>query len=190
METGPYLYLCRARFLRQVQFYLAVCFFVVNLKNVGDTFLVLERARTTIPDCLLKSIPFRNISTSTGLEAQSVVYVDWGLHNQLHALAPKGTAATDARLLAGFPKPGKGNQERQSAKLNSIFPEGKSLVLTFALSKETFFETRQNFLAALASHPELKSRLLKEFWYAGEKIYELYEIDRPPGRVALALVAP
>ena len=34
----------------------------------------------------------------------------------------------------------------------------------------------------MASHPELKSRLLKEFWYGGEKIYEVYEIDRssPP----------
>jgi len=32
----------------------------------------------------------------------------------------------------------------------------------------------------LAKHPELKSTLLKEFWYAGDKIYEVYEIDRPP----------
>jgi hypothetical protein len=44
----------------------------------------------------------------------------------------------------------------------------------------TFPERRQNFLAALASHPELKGRLIKEFWYAGEKIYEVYEIDRSP----------
>jgi hypothetical protein len=72
------------------------------------------------------------------------------------------------------------NQQTQSATLDYIFPEGKSLVLTFAASKETFPETRRNFLAALASHPELKPRLLKEFWYAGEKIYEVYEIDRSP----------
>jgi hypothetical protein len=63
-------------------------------------------------------------------------------------------------------------------------------VLTLAASKETFPETGQNFLAALASHPELKSRLLKEFWYAGEKIYEFYEIDRSPRRIAIRHVAP
>ena len=50
--------------------------------------------------------------------------------------------------------------------------------------------SRQNFLAALASHPELKGRLLKEFWYAGEKIYEVYEIDRPPRGTAIRHVAP
>ena len=62
------------------------------------------------------------------------------------------------------------DQEKQSAVLNQIFPEGKSLGLTFAASKETFPETRRNFVAVLASHPELKGRLVKEFWYAGEKI--------------------
>jgi hypothetical protein len=88
-----------------------------------------------------------------------------------------------------FKELGKENQETQSAKLNFIFPEGKSLALTFAASKETFPETRQNFLAALANHPELKSRLLK-FWYAGEKIYEVYEIDRSPRGTAIRHVAP
>ena len=75
---------------------------------------------------------------------------------------------------------GEKDQDKQTATLNYFFPEGKTLVLTFAASKETFPETRRNFLAALASHPELKGRLLKEFWYAGEKIYEVYEIDRSP----------
>jgi hypothetical protein len=124
------------------------------------------------------------------LKRQSVISVDWGLHNQSHALAPKELQFRMHDYWPTFKELGKENQERQSAKLNSIFPEGKSLALTFAASKETFPETRQNFLAALANHPELKSRLLKEFRYAGDKIHELYEIDRPPGRVALALVAP
>ncbi|SRR6266481_7035031 len=70
-----------------------------------------------------------------------------------------------------------------------VFPEGKSLALTLAVKKETFRETRRNFLAVLASHPELKWRLLKEFWYAGEKVYELYEVDRPR-RTELRDVAP
>jgi hypothetical protein len=125
-----------------------------------------------------------------GLEAQSVISVDWRLHNQVHALAPRELQLRLHDYWPFFQKLGNGNQERQSARLNFIFPEGKSFALTFAASKETFPETRQNFLAALASHPELRSRLLKEFWYAGEKIYELYEIDRPPGRVAIAPVAP
>jgi hypothetical protein len=44
----------------------------------------------------------------------------------------------------------------------------------------------------LARPPELKSRLLKEFWYEGEKIYEMYEIDRssPPIRNAQVLNSP
>jgi hypothetical protein len=63
-------------------------------------------------------------------------------------------------------------------------------VLTFAASKETFPETRRNFLAALASHPELNSRLLKEFRYGGENMYEVYEIDRQPGFLAIYRAAP
>jgi hypothetical protein len=89
-----------------------------------------------------------------------------------------------------FKQLGDKDQTNRSAALNHIFPEGKSFALTFAASKETFPETRRNFLAALANHPELKSRLLKEFWYAGEKIYELYEIDRSPRRIAIRHVAP
>ena len=45
-------------------------------------------------------------------------------------------------------------------------------MLTFAASKESFPEARKNFLASLAGHSELKSRLAKEFWFGGEKIYE------------------
>ena len=33
-------------------------------------------------------------------------------------------------------------------------------------------------VASVASHQELKSRLAKEFWFGGEKIYELYEVVR------------
>ena len=106
-----------------------------------------------------------------GLEAQSVVCVGWGLHNQLHAVAPKELQLRMHDYWRAFQKLGNGTQERQSAELNFIFPEGKSLALTLAASKETFPETGQNFLAPLANHPELKSRFLKEFWYAGEKYY-------------------
>ena len=69
-------------------------------------------------------------------------------------------------------------QEDQRATLRRVFPEGTNFVLTFAASKETFPETRKNFLASLAAHPELKARLANEFWFGGEKIYELYEVVR------------
>jgi hypothetical protein len=114
-----------------------------------------------------------------GLEAQSVVSVDWGLHNQLHALAPKKLRRRMHDDWPTFKIVVNQDQEKQSAVLKHTFPAGKSLALTFAASKETFPETRRNFLAVLASHPELKLRLVKEFWYGGEKIYEVYEVDRP-----------
>jgi len=77
-----------------------------------------------------------------------------------------------------FKNLGNQNREKQNATLNYLFPEGKSLVLTFSVSKETFLETRRNFLASVTSDPVLKSRLVKEFWFGGEKIYELYEVVR------------
>src|SRR5262249_41528204 len=82
------------------------------------------------------------------LEAQSVTSVDWGLHNQLHSLAPKKLRRRMHDYWPTFKELANKNQEEQSAVLNQIFPEGKSLVLTFAASKETFPETRRNFLAA------------------------------------------
>ena len=113
-----------------------------------------------------------------GLGVQSVVSVDWGLHNQLHSLAPRDLQRRMRDDWPTFLNLGKEGQERQTADLSFIFPEGKSLALTFAATKETFPETRRNFLAALATHPELKSRLVKDFSSAGERIYEVYEIDR------------
>jgi hypothetical protein len=168
----------------------AVCVFVVNLHNVGG---YLSRFRTGShynPRWSPEIYSLSQYINEHGLEAQSVISVDWGLHNQLHALAPRKLQRRMRDYWAAFQNLGKENPESQSAKLNFIFPEGKSLVLTFAASKETFPETRRNFLSALASHPELKSRLLKEFWYGGEKIYEIYEIDRSPAHPAIRHVAP
>src|SRR5438128_3437457 len=115
-----------------------------------------------------------------GFEAKSVICVDWGMHNQLHALAPKKLRRRMHDFWPPFKELGNKNWEKQSAVVNHIFPKGKSLVLTFAASKETFPETRRNFLDSLSTHPELKSHLVKEFRFAREKIYELYEIFRPP----------
>src|SRR4029077_18726012 len=167
----------------------AVCVFAVNLQN---TWGYLYRFRTSShynPRWSPEIYSLSEYINEHGLEAQSVISVDWGLHNELHALAPRKLQRRMHDYWGVFQNLEKENQERQSAKLNVIFPEGKSLALAFTASKETFPETRQNFLAALASHPELKSRLLKEFSYADEKIYEVYEIDRSR-RMAIRHVVP
>jgi hypothetical protein len=156
----------------------AACVFLVNLINVGAYLSRLQPSSHYNPRWSPEIYSLSKYINEYGLKAQTVTSVDWGLHNQLHALAPRELQRRMRDYWPVFQNLGKESQERQSADLNLIFPEGKSLVLTFAASKETFPETRQNFLAALASHPELKSRLLKEFWYGSEKIYQVYEVDR------------
>ena len=71
--------------------------------------------------------------------------------------------------------------QQRSIIARNFFPKGKNFVLTFAASKGTFQETRENLLALLSAHPELSSRLVKEFSFGGEKIYELYEVTRGSG---------
>jgi hypothetical protein len=113
-----------------------------------------------------------------GFEANRIISADWGLHNQLHALAPKALRRRMRDLWPTFRRLGQKTQQEQSKTLRTIFPEGTNFVLTFAASKETFPEARQNFLASFAAHPELKSRLAKQFWFGGDNIYELYEVIR------------
>jgi hypothetical protein len=62
-----------------------------------------------------------------GLEAQSLVYVDWGLHNQLHALASKELQLRMHDYWPTFKELGKENQERQSAALNLSFLKVRAL---------------------------------------------------------------
>jgi hypothetical protein len=113
-----------------------------------------------------------------GLEAKTIICVDWGLYTQLRALAPKNVQGRMYDDWVQFKELEKKTQPEQSATLRFIFPEDKTFALTFAAPKESSPETRQNFLASVALHPELKSRLTKEFWFGGEKIYELYEVVR------------
>src|SRR5205807_6191028 len=108
------------------------------------------------------------------------IRVGWGTQEPHRGLGPKGLQPRMDDFRTVFRGPGNKDWQKQSAVLNHIFPKGKSLALTFAASKETFPETRRNFLDSLSTHPELKSHLVKEFWFAGEKIYELYEIFRSP----------
>jgi hypothetical protein len=158
---------------------LATAVFVVNLHNTMECLSRFKANASYNPRWSPEIYSLSQYLNQHGLEVQSVVSIDWGLHNQLHALAPKKLRRRMHDDWPTFKTVQNQDQAKQSAVLKHIFPAGKSLALTFAASKETFPETRRNFLAVLASHPELKWRLLKEFWYGGEKIYEVYEVDRP-----------
>jgi hypothetical protein len=156
----------------------AICIFVVNSHN---TARYLYRFRTNLHYNARWSPEIYSLSkyvNEHGFEAKRIISADWGLHNQLHALAPKRLRQRMRDLWPIFKQLDQKTQQDQSTMLRRIFPEGTNFVLTFAASKETFPETRQNFLASLATHRELKSRLANEFWFGGEKIYELYEVTR------------
>jgi dolichyl-phosphate-mannose-protein mannosyltransferase len=168
----------------------AALVFLINAQNLGAFLSRLRTDSHYSPRWSPEIYALSHYINEHRSEVKSVISVDWGLHNQLHALAPRELQQRMHDDWPTFLNLGKENQERQTAGLNRIFPEGKSFALTFAASKETFPETRKNFLAALASDSELKSRLLKQFWYAGEEIYEVYEIDRLPRQAAFSHSAP
>jgi len=158
----------------------AVFVFAVNVHN---TTVYLSHFRTNShynPRWSPEIYSLSDYISEHGFEAKSVICVDWGLHNQLHALAPKKLRRRMHDYWPAFKELENRNREKQTATLHYFFPVGKSFVVTFAASKETFPETRRNFLASVASDPALKSRLVKEFWFGGEKIYELYEVVRWP----------
>ena len=157
----------------------AVFVFAVNVHN---TTVYLSHFRTNShysPRWSPEIYSLSHYINEHGFEAKRVICVDWGLHNQLHALAPMELRRRMRDCWPIFKELDKKNEEKQTATLNHIFPVGKSLVVTF-VSKETFPETQRNFFASLATHPELESRLAKEFWFGGEKIYELYDVVRRP----------
>jgi 4-amino-4-deoxy-L-arabinose transferase-like glycosyltransferase len=160
----------------------ATCIFFVNIHN---TISYLSHFRNNPHYTSVWSPEIYSLShyvNEHGFQARSIICVDWGLHTQFHALAPKKLRWRIHDYWPIFQTLSQKDKESQTAALNYIFPEGKSLAVTFAPSKEMFPDTRRNFLAALAAQPELKSRLVKEFWFGGEKIYEVYEIVRaPPG---------
>ena len=166
-----------SRFATLLLFFAAACVFMVNVHNTG---WYLSRLRTDSQYNPRWSPAIYSLSryiNEHGFETQSIVSVDWGLHNPLHALAPRKLRRKMQDRWSAFQTLAQKDQGTQTSILNHIFPKGKTLALTFAASKETFPDTRRNFLTVLASHPELKSRLVKEFWYGGDKIYEVYEID-------------
>jgi dolichyl-phosphate-mannose-protein mannosyltransferase len=156
----------------------AVCLFVVNLHNTAGYVSHFRTNPHYNPRWSPAIYSLSGYINAHGFEVNTVISVDWGLHNQLHALAPRKLRSRMRDYWPVFREWGTRNRDRQDAMLRYIFREGKSFVLTFAPSKETFPEARQNFFDALATHPELKSRLVEEFWFGGEKIYQVYEIWR------------
>lgn len=158
----------------------ATCIFFVNIHN---TMSYLSHFRSNPHYNARWSPEIYSLShyvNEHGFQAKSIISVDWGLHNQLHALASKKLRKRMRDRWQRFRTLTQENEDKQTTILHSIFPKGKVFALTFAASKETFPETRRNFLDVLASHPELQSRLAKEFWSGDEKIYELYEVVRLP----------
>jgi hypothetical protein len=156
----------------------AACIFFVNIHN---TMSYLSHFRSDPHYTAQWSPEIYSLSryiNQHGFEAQAIISVDWGLHNQLHALASKKLRKRMRNPWPTFRRLTQKNEAERTAILHSFFPEGKVFALTFAASKETFPETRRNFLALLASHPEVQSRLAKDFWSGDEKIYELYEVTR------------
>jgi hypothetical protein len=168
----------------------AVCVFIVNLHNTAKYLSHFRADPHYNPRWSPEIYSLSHYLNEHGFEVKSVICVDWGLHNQLHALAPKELRSRMHDYWPAFRQLGSKDQDKQIAVLRHIFPEGKSLAFTFAASKETFAETRRNFLASLASHPELKSRLVEEFWLGGEKIYEVYEIFRTPHHANVSIAVP
>jgi len=164
----------------------AVCVFVVNVHNSAE-YLSHFRANPRYNHRWSPEIySLSRYINEHGFEARSIICADWGLHTQLHALAPKKLRRRMHDQWPIFKQLGEKDQKEQTAQLDYFFQKGKTFVLTFAASKETFPETRRNFLGSMIAHPELKSQLVKEFWFAGEKIYELYEVVRPPHTVLQA----
>jgi Dolichyl-phosphate-mannose-protein mannosyltransferase len=158
----------------------ALCTLVVNWHN---TAVYLSHFRTNLhynPRWSPEIYSLSEVINKNGFEAKRIISVDWGIHDQLHALAPVKLRQRMRDLWPTFLQLGQKAETERAATLRSIFPRGTSFVLTFAASKETFPETRRTFLAVLATSPELKSRLANEFWFGGEKIYELYEVTRAP----------
>ncbi|HXM28303.1 MAG TPA: hypothetical protein VN957_19930 [Chthoniobacterales bacterium] len=157
----------------------AICVFAVNVHNTSDYLLHFRSNPHYDARWSPEIYSLSHYVNEQGPAFRSIISVDWGLYNQIYALGPKNLRKHMRDYRPIFRELGKKTQQEQSTTLNYVFPEGKSLVLTFAASKETFPETRRNFLASMAAFPKLKSRLLKKFQYGNEEIYEVYEIVRP-----------
>src|SRR5436190_5799852 len=101
----------------------AICIFVVNVHN---TAAYLSHFRTNLrynPQWSPEIYSLSRYMNEHGFEARSIICVDWGLHTQLHALAPKKLRPRMQNPLATFKNLEEKNQKEQTATLNYFFPE-------------------------------------------------------------------
>jgi hypothetical protein len=162
----------------------AICLCLVNANN---TMVYLSHFRNNPQYKPLWSPAIYSLSryiNGHGRDSQKIILVDCCIE-QLHVLAPKKIRGRIRDFWPDFKQLPK-TRDEQNAMLANIFPEGRTLVVTFDASKEQFPETRKNFFALLSTHPELNYRLVTEFWYGGERIYELYEVVRLPHQTTAA----
>jgi hypothetical protein len=157
----------------------AACILVVNVHNTMMYLLHFRRDSHYMPLWSPAIYSLSRYIDDHGREARKIISVDCCLE-QLHALARKKIRRRIADLWPVF-KEAPTNPEQEQAFLR-IFPEGETLVVTFDASKETFPQTRRNFLDFVSAHPELNLHLAKEIWYGSEKIYEVYEVVRLPAK--------
>jgi hypothetical protein len=170
------------KFSRIVAFSAGAGAMLIFLVNIHNTMIYLSHFRSNPHYQPLWSPEIYSLSrfiNDHGFEAKNIICADCCVHNQLRALAPKKLRRRIVDFWPVFKDLPK-NPEERNTLVKRIFPEGKTFVVTFDASKETFPETRPNFIALLSAHPELNSRLVREFRYGGEKIYELYEVVRLP----------
>jgi hypothetical protein len=150
-----------------------MCIFIVNGHNTAVYLSHFRRDLRYNPRWSPEIYSLSRYINEHGFEARRIICVDWGLHTQLHALAPKKLRRRMRDHWPTFKELGEKDQKEQAATLDHFFPEGRTFVLTFAASKETFPETRRNFLASVIAHPQLKLQLVKEFW-SGERRFTSY----------------
>src|SRR5437667_6389172 len=96
----------------------AVFVFAVNVHN---TTVYLSHFRTNShysPRWSPEIYSLSDYISEHGFEAKSVICVDWGLHNQLHALAPKKLRRRMHDYWPAFKELGNKNWEKQSAVVN------------------------------------------------------------------------
>jgi hypothetical protein len=158
----------------------AICLFCVNAHNTAVVLTYFRTNKHYNPRWSPAIYSLSGYINEHGYEARRIISLDWGLDSQLRALAPKKLQERMRDYWAPLKDLDKKTLAEQRASTDYAFPKGKSFALTFAESKETFPENRRNFLAAAAFDSQSKSRLIKEFWFSGEKIYELYEVVRQP----------
>ena len=155
---------------------LAICVFLVNVNN---TMVYISHFRNSSHYKPLWSPAIYSLSryiNDHGRDWQKIILADCCLE-QVQALAPKKIRSRIRDFWPAFRKL-PDTREQQDTFVANIFPEGRTLLVTYDASKEAFPETRRNLFALLSAHPELEYRLVKEFWYGSEKVYEVYEVVR------------